>query len=176
MKQKIIKEIISWAIVIVIAVLIATFINKVILLNVKVPSGSMEPTIMTGDKVVNLRLSYLFGDPKRGDIVVFPLPDDESIDYIKRIIGLPGETIEGKDGIVYINDEPLDEPYVDIDVQKFYTEEDFGPYEIPEDCYFMMGDNRRFSEDARFWDKKFVERDKIKGKALFKLPNFRWLN
>ncbi|MDF2944066.1 MAG: hypothetical protein K0S01_2924 [Herbinix sp.] len=169
MNKKILKEIISWVMVFVIAYGLATFINKVIIFKVEVPTSSMENTIMVGDKVETLHLSYLFGDPKRGDIVVFPFPDDETIDYIKRIIGLPGETIEGKDGYVYINGEPLEESYVTS-----LLDNDFGPFEIPEDSYFMMGDNRGVSEDARYWDDKFVERDKIKGKALFKYPDFTW--
>ena len=171
MNKKILKEVISWVMVFVVAYGLAMFINKVIIFKVEVPTGSMENTIMIGDKVETLHLSYLFSDPKRGDIIVFPLPDDEEIDYIKRIIGLPGETIEGKDGYVYIDGEPLEETYV-----MSQLEEDFGPYEIPEESYFMMGDNRGVSEDARYWDDKFVKRDKIKGKAIFKYPNFKWFS
>ena len=171
MNKKILKEVISWIMVLVVAYGLATFINKVIIFKVEVPTGSMENTIMIGDKVETLHLSYLFSDPKRGDIIVFPLPDDEEIDYIKRIIGLPGETIEGKDGFVYIDGEPLEETYV-----MSQLEEDFGPYEIPDESYFMMGDNRSVSEDARYWKDKFVERDKIKGKAIFKYPDFKWFS
>jgi signal peptidase I len=169
MNKKILKEIFSWIMVFVIAIGLATFINKVIIFKVEVPTGSMENTIMIGDKVETLRLSYLFSDPKRGDIIVFPYPDDESMDYIKRIIGLPGETIEGIDGYVYIDGEPLEESYVTS-----LLDSDFGPYEIPEDSYFMMGDNRNVSEDARYWENKFLDRDKIKGKAIFKYPDFKW--
>ncbi|MFT4143315.1 MAG: signal peptidase I [Mobilitalea sp.] len=169
MSNKLIKEIVSWVVLVVIAIAIAQFITKVIVLKVEVPSGSMEDTIMIGDRVVALRQAYLFQDPKRGDIVVFPFPDDESVDYIKRIIGLPGETIEGKDGLVYINGEALAEPYVMEELSN-----DFGPFVIPEEGYFMMGDNRGVSEDARYWTNKFVERDKIRGKALFKYPDFTW--
>ena len=169
MSDKLIKEIVSWVIVVVLAFGLAQFITKVIVLKVEIPSGSMENTILIGDKVVASRQAYLFQDPKRGDIVVFPYPDDESIDYIKRIIGLPGETIEGKDGLVYINGEPLQEPYVMEELAN-----DFGPFNIPKDGYFMMGDNRGASEDARYWTNKFVERDKIRGKALFKYPDFSW--
>jgi signal peptidase I len=169
MNRKILKELFSWIMVFVIAIGLATFINKVIIFKVEVPTGSMENTIMVGDKVETLRLSYLFGNPKRGDIVVFPYPDDESMDYIKRIIGLPGETIEGIDGYVYINGEPLEESYVTS-----LLDSDFGPFEIPEESYFMMGDNRNVSEDARYWENKFVNKDKIKGKAIFKYPDFKW--
>jgi signal peptidase I len=169
MRKKIVKEIISWILVFVIAFGLATFINKVIIFRVEVPSGSMENTIMIGDKAVTYRLAYLFSEPKRGDIIVFPFPDDESVDYIKRIIGLPGETVEGKDGLVFINGEPLDEPYV-----KEPLDQDFGPYTVPADSYFMMGDNRNNSADSRFWMNKYVKRDKIIGKAILKTPNFTW--
>jgi signal peptidase I len=171
MAKKIIKEIISWIMVFVIAFGVATFVNKVIIFKVQVPTGSMENTIMVGDRVVTLRLSYLFSDPQRGDIIVFPFPDNEKEDYIKRIMGLPGETIEGKNGLVYINGEALDEPYV-----KETIDNDFGPYEIPEDSYFMMGDNRNWSEDSRYWQNKYVARDKIKGKAILKYPDFTWFD
>jgi signal peptidase I len=175
-KQKLKKEIISWVIVIAIAVLLAFIINKTVIFKVTTPTGSMENTIMSNDKAYAFRLAYLFGKPERGDIVVFPFPDDESEDRIKRIIGLPGETIEGRDGTVYINGEPLEEPYVkepwgdEVD-----GEGTFGPYQIPENCYFMMGDNRVYSLDARDWTNKFVSKDKIKGKLIFKYPNFKWL-
>lgn len=169
-KKKLLHEIISWILVLAIAFGLSQFITRVIILQVKVPSGSMENTIMIGDRVVASRLSYVFGDPKRGDIIVFPFPDDESVDFIKRIIGLPGDTIEGRDGLVYINGEPLEEPYV---MDKL--DNDFGPYVVPEDSYFMMGDNRNNSEDSRYWENKFVKRNKIKGKALFKFPGFHWL-
>ena len=169
MGKRILKEVISWILVFVIAFGLATFINKVIIFKVEVPSGSMEDTIMIGDRAITYRLAYLFSDPKRGDIVVFPFPDDESVDYIKRIIGLPGDTVEGKGGLVYINGKPLNEPYVMAPIDS-----DFGPYEVPEDGYFMMGDNRNNSADSRFWENKFVARNKIKGKALLKYPDFTW--
>ncbi|MBH1940668.1 signal peptidase I [Mobilitalea sibirica] len=170
MSKRVIKEIVSWVIVFAVALGLALFINKVIIFRVNIPSGSMENTIMTGDKVFTFRLAYLFSEPKRGDIIVFPFPDNEEDDYIKRIIGLPGEVIEGKDGIVFINGEPLKESYV-----KEMLDNDFGPYTVPEDSYFMMGDNRNISEDSRYWDDKFVKRSKIKGKAILKYPDLKWL-
>lgn len=169
MAKKIIKEILSWILVFAIAFGISQFVTRVIILQVIVPSGSMENTIMIDDKVVALRLSYLFSDPERGDIVVFPYPDNEKVDYIKRIIGLPGDTIEGKDGLVYINGDPLEETYVTAPIDN-----DFGPYVVPEDSYFMMGDNRNNSEDSRYWQNKFVKLEKIKGKAIFKYPDLTW--
>jgi signal peptidase I len=171
MQKRVLKEILGWVMVFVIAFGLAIFINKVIIYKVKIPSGSMENTILVGDKVITYRLAYLFNEPERGDIIVFPFPDDESEDYIKRIIGLPGETVEGIDGKVYVDNEALVEPYVKEEIN-----EDFGPYVVPEDSYFMMGDNRNLSKDSRYWENKFVHKDKIHGKALLKYPNFTWLN
>jgi signal peptidase I len=170
MTKKILKEIASWILVFVIAFAISQFVTKVIILEVEIPSGSMENTIMVGDRVIALRLAYLVSDPKRGDIIVFPFPDDEKKDYIKRIIGLPGDTIEGKDGYVYIDGSKLEESYVTS-----LLDSDFGPYVVPKDSYFMMGDNRNVSEDSRYWDNKYVLRSKIKGKAIIKFPHIRWL-
>jgi signal peptidase I len=132
----------------------------------------MENTIMIGDKVFTLRTSYIFSDPKRGDIVVFPLPDNEEVDYIKRIIGVGGDKIEIKEGVLYINDERMIEDYLLEPMRK----EDFGPVVVPDGHYFMMGDNRNSSLDARSWDNQFVKKNKIKGKAIFKYPDFSWLN
>ncbi|MDF2543713.1 MAG: hypothetical protein K0S47_3431 [Herbinix sp.] len=170
MNKKMMKEIISWILVFVTAIALAFFINRFVIFRVKIPTGSMENTIMVGDKVITYHLAYLFSDPDRGDIVVFPFPDDVSVDYIKRIIGLPGETIEGKDGLVYIDGEPLEEDYV-LDP----LDSDFGPYVIPEDSYFMMGDNRTDSADARYWENKFVHKKDIKGQAILKYPDMKWL-
>jgi signal peptidase I (EC:3.4.21.89). Serine peptidase. MEROPS family S26A len=172
MEKRIIKEIFSWVLVFAIAFVLAFLINRFIIFKVVVPSGSMENTIMTGDKVFTFRLAYLFSDPERGDIVVFPYPDDEDVDYIKRIIGLPGDKIEIRGGILYINDEKYEEDYLLEPMEK----EDFGPVVVPEDCYFMMGDNRNSSMDSRYWNNMFVQRKKIKGKAIFKYPDFKWLN
>ena len=169
MSKRVLKEVISWILVFVIAIVAATLIKEFIIYNVEVPTGSMENTIKIGDRVVTSRLSYLSKDPQRGDIIVFPYPDDEELDYIKRIIGLPGETIEGKDGLVYIDGEPLEEPYVTEPLDN-----DFGPYEVPEDSYFMMGDNRNNSQDSRYWENKFLSGKKIEGKAIMKYPKLHW--
>lgn len=157
------EELVSWVKTIVLAVAIALFINFVIIVNATVPTGSMENTIMAGDRVIASRLSYMFSDPERGDVVIFKYPDDEKVLYVKRIIGLPGDVVEVKNGEVYVNGEELEEDYI-----KETTEGFFGPYEVPDDCYFMMGDNRNNSLDSRYWDNKFVEEDKILGKVLLK--------
>jgi len=169
--MKVVKEIFSWIMVFVIAIALALFINRFILYRVSSPTPSMENTFMVNDKVFIFRLAYLFSDPKRGDIVVFEAPDKPEEDYIKRIIGLPGDTIEIKEGVVYINGEPLEENYL----REPMREENFGPVVVPDGHYFMMGDNRNNSHDSRYWNKKFVARKKIRGKAVLKYPDFKWL-
>lgn len=159
------KEILDWVKVILAALAISFILNNFVIVNAQVPTGSMEDTVMTHDRVFAFRLSYLFSEPQRGDIVIFHLPDDESQNYLKRIIGLPGETIEIKDGKVYINnsEEPLQEDYL-----KEEPYGDYGPYEVPENCYFMLGDNRNISLDSRYWEHTYVSKDKIMGKVILR--------
>ena len=158
-KQKVISEIANWAIIIGVALILATLINKFIIIKAEVISGSMEDTMQIDDVYLGNRLSYVFGDPERGEIVFFKFPDKEEETFVKRIIGLPGEKIEIEDGKVYINDsaEPLYEPYLKETPRK----EDFGPVVIPEDSYFMMGDNRNHSNDSRAWNTFYVTRDHL---------------
>lgn len=100
--------------------------------------------------------------------MIFKFPDDEKVLYIKRVIGLPGETLEVKDGHVYINGAVLDEPYLNVT-----TDGSFGPYRIPEGGYFMMGDNRNDSADSRYWHNTYLYRDGMVGKAVFRYwPSF----
>ena len=165
------SEIISWIQILVAAAAIAFVLNTFIIANSRVPSASMENTIMAGSRVIGSRLSYHFEDPKRGDIAIFRFPDNEKIYYVKRIIGLPGETVDIVDGKVYINgsDEPLDEPYI----REPMIPEEPMHFEVPENSYFMMGDNRNYSADARFWRFSYISKDKIIAKVLFKyFPGF----
>src|SRR5574344_1888128 len=111
-KNGFLREILEWAGVLIAAALISLFVNYFIIVNATVPSSSMETTIMTNDRVIGYRLAYLNSEPKRGDIVIFKFPDNEKVLYIKRIIGMPGEELEVKDGKVYIDGEALDEPYL----------------------------------------------------------------
>lgn len=158
-------ELISWITTILVALILALGINNFLIVNAKVPTGSMENTIMPKDRIIANRLAYITSDPERGDIVVFKYPDDETVLYVKRIIGLPGDKVEVIDGKVYINDskEPLQEDYLKEEMYGTY-----GPYYVPENCYFMMGDNRNDSLDSRFWENTFVQREKILGKVFFK--------
>ena len=158
------KEIISWIQIIVAAVVIALFLNNVIIANSRVPTGSMANTIMSHSRVIGSRLAYINSEPERGDVVIFKFPDNREVYYVKRVIGLPGETVNVVDGKVYINDSqtPLDEPYLPEPMEGSY-----GPYTVPEGCYFMMGDNRNNSLDARFWKNQFVPKKDIMAKVLF---------
>ena len=165
-------EVIEWIVTIAAAVLVALFINNFIIVNATVPTSSMEKTIMTNDRVIGFRLSYKSSDPERGDIIIFKNPDNEDILYIKRIIGMPGEKVEVHDGGVYVNGDLLDEPYLDV-----VTEGEFGPYEVPEGHYFMMGDNRNNSADSRYWKNTYLPREKIVGKAVLRYwPSVKKLN
>lgn len=145
--------------IVAITYIVVSIIINFVILNIQVPSGSMMNTINIGDSMIADRLFYKLNGIQRGDIVVFVHPDSGKI-YIKRAIGLPGETIEGNDGYVYINGKKLKETYV-----RSKLKDDFGPYTVPDDSYFMMGDNRADSYDSRFWIEKFVSSDKIMGVA-----------
>jgi signal peptidase I len=152
----------------------------------KIPSGSMKPTLLIGDHLLVSKSSYgiklpfsdvvviPIGDPERGDIVVFRFPEDKDKDFIKRIIGLPGETVEVRDKAVFINGKKLNKDwghYTDKVVLPpgVQPRDNFGPVKVPEDHYFVMGDNRDQSYDSRFWfggRGGFVPREDILGKAF----------
>ena len=159
------NELIQWAAVLAAAAALALFINGVLIVNAEIPSGSMENTIMPGDRVFGNRLAYVFGEPERFDIIIFRYPDDESQLFIKRVIGLPGETVEIRNGQIFIDgsDAPLDD--VATKEPMLGT---FGPYTVPEGSYFVMGDNRNNSKDSRYWDHTFVTEDEILGKAALR--------
>lgn len=165
----------------VIAVILALFIRTFVVQAFKIPSGSMEPTLLVGDHILvnkfiyGVKIPFInntlipISEPKRDDIIVFIFPVDKSKDFIKRVIGLPGDEIEIIGNKILINGEPFD------DKHGFYSDSDeksaqslnkahFGPISVPENHLFVMGDNRLHSYDSRFWG--FVPLKSVKGKAF----------
>lgn len=122
-----------------------------------VEGSSMEANLHDGERLIVVKAAYWFGEPQRGDIVIFTHPLDAERTLVKRVIGLPGEQIEIKDSVVYINGSPLEEPYVKG------TTSPFSMTEVPEGCYFVMGDNRQASSDSRSW--RFLPEENIIGRA-----------
>jgi signal peptidase I len=172
-----------------VAVILALFVRTFVVQAFKIPTGSMENNLLIGDHLLvnkfvfaptlsGLERKLLPIDPiRRGDIIVFKFPEDPERDFIKRVIGLPGETIQLRNKKVYVNGKPLDEPYVhfifppddgataDSELPDFDVTRSYGPVTVPERHYFMMGDNRDNSQDSRYWG--FMPEDYVKGKALF---------
>lgn len=160
-----IKEIFSLLGTMAVAAIAVMLLKEFVIINAFIPSGSMEHTISPGDRVIGNRLAYIVEEPERGDIVIFKYPDDEEQLFVKRVIGLPGETVIIEDAKVYIGEELLEERYL-----KEEWTIDNGPYtfEIPEGSYLVLGDNRNNSKDARYWENTYVEEDKILGEAVFR--------
>jgi signal peptidase I len=172
---------------IVIAVILALFIRTFVVQAFKIPTGSMEENLLIGDHL--LVNKFVFGPTatdferrllpigtiKRGDVIVFKYPEEPDRDFIKRVIGLPGETVEVREKKVYVNGQGLDEPYVHFlqppstnsefhETTSFDVRERYGPVTVPPNQYFVMGDNRDNSQDSRYWG--FLPRENVKGKAL----------
>ena len=170
---------------IVIAVVLALFVRTWVVQAFKIPTGSMEYNLLIGDHL--LVNKFIFGPTplaigravlpvrqiRRGDIIVFKYPDQPDRDLIKRVIGLPGETVELRNKKVYVNGQGINEPYVHFltppstafqEVTSSDVLENYGPVTVPPDQYFVMGDNRDNSEDSRYWG--FLPRNNVKGKAL----------
>ena len=166
-----VKEILGWVVTFAVALLVALMIRDHVIINASIPTGSMESVIMPNDKIFGNRLAYLKEGPKRGDIIFFYYPDDESQKYVKRVIGLPGEKVVIDEGKIYINDstEPLDEPYLK---EAWVCGTGYYEFFVPEDSYLMLGDNRNNSWDARYWKNSYVHRDKIIAEAFFRYYPF----
>lgn len=161
------RSLVEWVVVVGGALIIALVIKTFLLQAFYIPSSSMVSTLNIGDRVLVNKLSYEVHDVHRGDILVFERPEGESdsqiTDLIKRVIALPGETVEAQNGQILIDGEPLDEPYLDEGV----TTGDFDPVTIPEGQYFMMGDNRGDSRDSRFFGP--IAEETIVGRAFFRV-------
>lgn len=183
------RELLSYVWIILFACALAAGVNRYVLINAEIPSESMENLLQVDDRIFGCRLSYVFEEPKRYDVVMFQYPVHEETIYIKRIIGLPGETVEIQDGKIYIDGSqtPIEENYLP---EEWVEGNDGFSFEVPQDCYLMLGDNRNISEDARYWAQcaiddgvaankeeaqayTYVHKDKIIGRAILKYyPNF----
>jgi signal peptidase I len=181
-KKKFIKEYLE---PIVIAVVIALFIRTFIVQAFKIPSGSMEPTLLVGDHILVNKFIYgikipftekklfQFKKPKRGDIIVFIYPKDRSKDFIKRVIGTEGEKVEIHRNKIYINDKLINDPWGHYDEKKGSIIMDkYGPEIVPKNSLFVLGDNRDNSQDSRFWG--FVNINAVKGNAFIIYFSLDW--
>lgn len=161
------KEIYSWIKTIAFAVILAFFMKTFVFRTAYAMNISMEPTLEEGQVLIISKIHYIVGEPQRGDIIVMDKKQDklENLNLIKRVIGLPGETVEIKNNKVYIDGKELDPDYTDFPTPDF----GFKKTKIPEGQYMVMGDNREHSRDSRFESVGFVDRDYLIGKAVFRV-------
>lgn len=160
-ENKFIKFFKDWVVPIISAAVIYLLLNKFVFFNVQVPTGSMIPTINIDNRAVVTRI-HNFDNLKRGDVIVF-YSDELQERLVKRLIGLPGDKIEIKKGVVFVNGEQLQEDYV-VNKDHYSSE---GVYEVPQGKYFFLGDNRPVSKDARYWINPYIDSSAIEGKAQF---------
>ncbi|MFC1666634.1 signal peptidase I [Candidatus Omnitrophota bacterium] len=157
----------EWIEPVVIAVILALIIRAFVVQAFKIPTGSMRPTLIEGDRILVNKFIYKFKEPERGDVIVFRSPEDKKKDFIKRLIGLPGENIEISNGTVLIDDKAADEDSV-IRERYYYNRGAFGKDDqvtlIPKDAYYVLGDNSISSRDSRYWG--FMPKKYLKGKAF----------
>lgn len=169
-----VRETLEFIAPILIALVIAILLKTFVFANAVVPTGSMLNTIQQKDHVIASKLAYVTEDPQRYDIIIFKFPDDyydndTTTYYVKRIIGLPGETVQVIDGKTYVT--KTDGTTVETDdtfITNCIPTGDFGPYVVPENSYFVMGDNRNNSLDSRYWNHTFVDKDLILGKVKYR--------
>ena len=158
----------EWVESILIALILALLIRGFIVQAFKIPTGSMRPTLMEGDRLLVNKFIYRFKDPERGDIVVFRFPRDKKKDYIKRLVAKGGETVEIKKGNVYIDGKIVEEPST-IRSTTYYNKEPYGglgrEIKVPDESYFVLGDNSGSSKDSRYWG--YVPEKNVVGKAFF---------
>ncbi len=168
MLKKLVSEGKELIIIFLCALVLSFAIKGLVIDNRLIPSSSMVPTVPVNSRVLVNRVVYYLGDPQFLDIVVFEPTEStkEEVgrgdDMLKRVIGMPGDTILIADGVLYRNGEPLDEPYISEDMNYNY-----GPVTVPEGMVFLLGDNRNYSFDAHLWSDPFVPMDNVKGKAFF---------
>ena len=145
----------------VLALIVLTFIGRAF----EIPSSSMFPTLQIGDRIFVNRFVYRFSVPKRGDIAVFVYPEDKKKDFVKRIVGLPGETVQIREGHILINGKPVSNPSPIVS-NTYYGAGYYGTQQVrvPEKAYFVLGDNSGNSKDSRYWG--FVPSKNLKGKAF----------
>lgn len=183
-KQK--SKVREYAETLIIALLIALFVRAFVVQAFKIPSSSMEPTLLIGDHLLVNKFIYgiripltdkkilRFSEPQRGDVIVFKYPKDPSKDYIKRVIGLPGDTVEIRDRQIYINNRLIEDPWGVFNARSLSTGDNHGPKVVPPDSLFVMGDNRNNSLDSRVWG--FVPFDDVLGKAFIMYWSWDWGN
>jgi len=158
--KKFYKSLFEWVIIIAVAFLLSLVIRNYLIDTRIVPTGSMLPTIQLDDRLIVDRFFYQYGTIERGDIIVFEAPDEtlEDKDLVKRVIALPGEKVQIKNGKVFINDRALIEPYIAEP-----PDYEYGPETVPDEAYFMLGDNRNLSRDSHYWG--FLPAKNILGKV-----------
>ena len=168
----VLREIFSYVLIVAISVVVAFTINRYVIINANIPTRSMVPTVNAGDKLFGFRMAYMFSEPQRGDVIIFThkcYENSEEEALIKRVIGIPGDKVEIKDGTLYVNGDKVTEDYLAEEMLG-----SFGPYIVPANSYFVMGDNRNSSDDGRYWDNKYVHMDEIQAKAVWKYnPEFK---
>lgn len=166
--KKIGWELFTWVrdigIAIIVVWVIITFVGQ----NTNVMGSSMEPTLHDGNRLIIDKLSYRFSEINRFDIVIFPYHKDPELNYIKRVIGLPGEKVDIRQGKIYINDELLDSDKYGMEEIRDYGNQEY-PLVVPENQYFVMGDNRNRSSDSRYQDVGTISDDEIIGKAVLRI-------
>jgi len=158
------REIWDWAQTIIIAVIIALLIRSFLFEIILVNGNSMAPTLFDRDRVFVNKIIYLLEEPSHGDIVIFKTPEDNKSNYVKRLIGLPGDRIKIENGIVYLNGDPLHEPYVEVPAINDYME-----VTVPEGAFFALGDNRNDSKDSRDFRIGFISMKNLVGKAVWRI-------
>lgn len=172
-EDRLLAKITKWLAKTFVSVIIGAFVAFIlfnyVLMMAKVVSGSMEPTVMTGAYTLSNRLSYMFGDPKRGDVAFFYPTDKPDTVFLKRVIGVPGDHVVVKYGSVYVNEKKLEEPYVPEEMNDYLD----GEWDVPSGKYFMMGDNRNNSDDSRHWVHPFVDRKDFISKAFIEYDKYK---